>query len=252
MKTLEGKSVIITGAGSGMGKAMALLFAGEGARVAVSDLKADRVDAVVKEIKSKQGIAVGFACNVSKEEDVDKLVDLCIKNFGSLDVLINDAGIMDDFVPVGDVTSELWNKVMGVNLFGPFYTCRLAVRQMLKQGKGAIVNISSIGGLAGARAGAAYTASKHGLIGLTKNIGYMYGTKGIRCNAIAPGGVNTNIMEGASPNKFGFERISAGMATNIKTAEPQEIAELALFLASDKASNINGTVVVADGGWTAY
>lgn len=252
MKTLENKTAVITGAGSGMGKAMATLFAAEGAKVVVSDLKPDRVDAVVKEIIAKKGTATGCPANVAKEDDVKKLIDTAIKTYGSLDILVNDAGIMDDFAPVADVTDELWNRVMGVNLYGVFYTCRLAVPQMLKQGKGAIVNISSVGGLNGARAGAAYTTSKHAVIGLTKNIGYMYGTKGIRCNAIAPGAVNTNIMEGANPNKAGMDRIMPGMAVNLRTAEPIEIANLALFLASDAASNINGTVVVADGGWTAY
>ena len=252
MKTLENKTAVITGAGSGMGKAMATLFAAEGAKVVVSDLKPDRVDAVVKEITANKGTAIGCPANVAKEDDVKKLIDTAIKTFGSLDVLVNDAGIMDDFASVADVTDELWNRVMGVNLYGVFYTCRLAVPQMLKQGKGTIVNISSIGGLNGARAGAAYTTSKHAVIGLTKNIGYMYGTKGIRCNAIAPGAVNTNIMEGVNPNKPGMDRIMPGMAVNLRTAEPIEIANLALFLASDSASNINGTVVVADGGWTAY
>jgi NAD(P)-dependent dehydrogenase (short-subunit alcohol dehydrogenase family) len=252
MNLLENKIAIITGAGSGMGKAMAILFASEGAKVVVSDIKPDRVDAVVKEITSKGGTAIGIPGNISKKDDVELLISTTIKNLGSLDILVNNAGVMDDFTPVANVTDELWNKVLGINLFGPFYSCRLAVQQMLKQGKGAIVNISSVGGLEGARAGAAYTASKHGLIGLTKNIGFMYGTKGIRCNAIAPGGVNTNIMEGANPDKFGFERMGTGMASNIRMAEPVEIAELALFLASDKASNINGTVIVADGGWTAY
>jgi len=251
-KMLENKTAIITGAGSGMGKAMALLFAAEGAKVVVSDIKADRVDAVVKEIESKGGKAIGIVTNVSKEDDVKKMVEIAVSSFGSLDVLINNAGVMDDFAAVADVSNEMWNKVMGVNLNGPFYSCRLAIPQMLKQGKGVIVNVSSIGGLEGARAGAAYTASKHGLIGLTKNIGFMYGKEGIRCNAIAPGGVNTNIMEGVTPNKAGYDRIIGGMATNLKMAEPVEIANLALFLASDNASNVNGTVVVADGGWTAY
>lgn len=252
MKTLEGKTAVITGAGSGMGKAMAILFAAEGAKVVVSDIKQDRVNATVQEITSKGGKAIGVITNVSMEEEVKKMIDTAIKMYGSLDILVNNAGVMDNFTPAADVTSELWNKVLGVNLNGPFYACRLAIQQMIKQGKGAIVNVSSIGGLNGARAGAAYTASKHGLIGLTKNIGFMYGTKGIRCNAIAPGGVNTNIMEGANPDKFGFERMGTGMTSNIRMAEPVEIAELALFLASDKASNVNGTVVVADGGWTAY
>ncbi|MGP8215596.1 MAG: glucose 1-dehydrogenase [Bacteroidia bacterium] len=252
MKTLENKVAVITGAGSGMGKAMALLFAAEGAKVIVSDIKAERVEAVVKEITSAGGTAKGVVTNIAKEEDVKTMINAAISSYGSLDILVNNAGIMDDFTPAGDVSNELWNKVMGVNLNGPFYSCRIAIAQMLKQGKGVIVNVSSIGGIEGARAGAAYTASKHALVGLTKNIGFMYGPKGIRCNAIAPGGVNTNIMEGANPNKFGMERMNTGTASNIRTAEPVEIANLALFLASDKSSNINGAVVVADGGWTAY
>ncbi len=249
---LENRSVVITGAGSGMGKAMALLFATEGAKLIVSDVKKERVEAVVNEILKMDGTVKGIVADIANEEDVKRMINAATQNYGKLDVLINNAGIMDDFTPVADVTNELWNKVMGVNLNGPFYACRLAVAQMLKQGKGVIVNVSSIGGIEGARAGAAYTASKHALIGLTKNIGFMYGIKGIRCNVIAPGGVNTNIMEGANPNKFGMERMSSGIGSNLRAAEPVEIAEVALFLASDNASNVNGAVIVADGGWTAY
>ena len=249
---LQNRTAVVTGAGSGMGKAIALLFAKEGANVIVSDINAERVQEVVNEITGKGGAALGLVTNMAREEDVKKMMEAAMDNYNSIDILVNNAGVMDDFTPVADVTDELWNHVLGVNLNGPFFSCRLAVQQMLKQGSGVIVNVSSIGGLHGARAGAAYTASKHGLIGLTRNIGYMYGTKNIRCNAIAPGGVNTNIMEGSHPNAFGMERMSAGIANNIRTAEPLEIAELALFLASDKSSNINGTVVVADGGWTAY
>lgn len=251
-KPLENKVAIITGAGSGMGKAMALLFAGKGAKVIVSDIKGERVDEVVKEITSKGGTAKGIITNVAKEDDVKKMIDAAVNDYGALDILVNNAGVMDDFAPVAEVSDEGWNKVIGVNLNGPFYACRLAVQQMLKQGKGVIVNVSSIGGLNGARAGAAYTASKHALIGLTKNIGFMYAAKGIRCNAIAPGGVSTNIMDGINPNKAGLELISKGMASNPRMGEPSEIAELALFLASDKSSNVNGAVIVADGGWTAY
>jgi NAD(P)-dependent dehydrogenase (short-subunit alcohol dehydrogenase family) len=123
---------------------------------------------------------------------------------------------------------------------------------MLKQGKGVIINVSSIGGLFGARAGVAYTTSKHALIGLTKNIGFQYSQKGIRCNAIAPGGVETNIGDNMKPNQFGYEKLSLGMQTNPRMGKPSEIAELALFLASDKSSFINGTVITADSGWTAY
>jgi NAD(P)-dependent dehydrogenase (short-subunit alcohol dehydrogenase family) len=251
-KMFENKVVVITGAGSGMGKAMAIQFAAEGAKVIVSDINAERVDEVVKEIKSKSGNATGIVTNVAKEEDVKKMIDAAIVNYGALDILVNNAGVMDDFSPVAEVSNELWNKVIGVNLNGPFYACRLAVQQMLKQGKGVIINVSSIGGLNGARAGAAYTSSKHALIGLTKNIGYMYASKGIRCNAIAPGGVNTNIMDGVNANKAGLDIIGKGMASNPRMGEPSEIADLALYLASDKSSNVNGAVIVADGGWTAY
>lgn len=252
MKTLEHKTAIVTGAGSGMGRAIALLFAAEGAKVIVSDIKAERISAVVQEIQAKNGTALGVTTNVANEDDVKKMVETAISSFGSLDILVNNAGIMDDFTPAAEVSNELWNKVMGVNLNGPFYSCRAALQQMLIQNKGVIVNVSSIGGLDGGRAGAAYTASKHALVGLTKNIGFMYATKGIRCNGIAPGGVNTNIMEGAHLNKFGYERMSTAMASNPRMGEADEIANLALFLASDKSSFINGAIVVADGGWTAF
>jgi NAD(P)-dependent dehydrogenase (short-subunit alcohol dehydrogenase family) len=251
-KILDNRVAIVTGAGSGMGKATAILFAAEGAKVIISDINAGRVDQVVKEIVSKGGTATGIVTNVAKEEDVTKMIDAAIVNYGELNILVNNAGVMDDFSPVAEVSNELWNKVIGVNLNGPFYACRLAIPLMLKQGKGVIINVSSIGGLNGARAGAAYTSSKHALIGLTKNIGYMYSSKGIRCNGIAPGGVNTNIMDGVKPNNAGLEIISKGMASNPRMGEPFEIAELALFLASDKSSNINGAVIIADGGWTAY
>ena len=174
------------------------------------------------------------------------------RSFGTLDILVNNAGIMDNFTPVDAVSDDLWKHIMAVNLDGPFYTCRGAVKIFLEKGCGSIINISSIGGLFGGRAGAAYTASKHGLIGLTKSIGYQYSTKGIRCNAIAPGGVNTNIIHGMEPHPFGYDRMSAGTGNLPESAQPVAIAELALFLASESSSFINGAVMVADGGWTAY
>lgn len=252
MKTLENKVAIITGAASGMGKAMAELFAAEGAKVIVSDINAQGVDAVVNSIREKKGMATGVVTNVADEADVKKMIDLAVKEYGGLDVLVNNAGVLDDFMPVAETSNETWKRVMSVNLDGPFYACRLAVPVMLKKGKGVIINIASIGGLNGARAGVAYTTSKHALIGLTKNVGYMYGDKGIRCNAIAPGGVNTNIGHDMHPNELGFSKLSLGIKTNIRTGEPGEIAELALFLASEKSSLINGTVIIADAGWTAY
>jgi len=159
---------------------------------------------------------------------------------------------MDDFIPAAEVEMHQWHHVMNVDLHGAFYFCHEVLPGMLKQGGGAILNISSVGGLQGARAGAAYTAAKHGLIGLTKNIAFMYLGKGIRCNAIAPGGVKTNIGSSMHPNSFGLERMMTGTATMPRLAEPDEIAAAALFLVSDEGSFVNGEVLVADGGWTAY
>ncbi|HRH65578.1 MAG TPA: SDR family oxidoreductase [Bacteroidia bacterium] len=252
MKTLENKVTIVTGAGSGMGKAIAMLFASEGASVVCADLNETNLNSVISEIEAKNGKAAKVIVNVSKPEDCKRMIETALNQYGGLDVLVNNAGIMDDFIPVGDVTDDVWNKVIGVNLNGVFYASREAVQVMLKRGKGSIVNIASVGGLYGSRAGAAYTASKHAVVGLTKNTGYMYAKSGIRCNAIAPGGVNTNIGASMKPNPFGAERMNLGAASMPRMGEPSEIAELALFLASDKSSFINGSIVTADAGWTAY
>jgi NAD(P)-dependent dehydrogenase (short-subunit alcohol dehydrogenase family) len=252
MKKLENKTVIVTGAASGMGKAISLLFASEGANLVLADLKQNEIDQVVNTIIKDGGKAIGIVCNVANEYDIKTLIDETIKKFSSLDILVNNAGVMDDFMPIDFVTNELWNRVMDVNLNGPFYACRLSIPIMLKQGNGNIINIASVGGLFGSRAGLSYTTSKHALIGLTKNIGFMYAQKGIRCNAIAPGGVNTNIGKDMKPNKFGYERCVSGGSNMPRTGESNEIANTALFLACNDSSFINGAVITADGGWTAY
>jgi NAD(P)-dependent dehydrogenase (short-subunit alcohol dehydrogenase family) len=252
MKKLENQTAIITGASSGMGRAMALLFAAEGANVVVADLRQESIDEVVALIKSAGGNAVGVTCDVSSEAAIQQLIRTTTDKYPSLDILVNNAGIMDDFTPVESVSDDLWNRVMAVNVNGPFYACRLAVPLMVKQGKGVILNIASVGGLFGSRAGLAYTTSKHALIGMTKNIGYMYAKKGIRCNAIAPGGVNTNIVKDMHPDPFGMERCMTDGAKITRMGESEEIAKTALFLVSDDSSFISGSVITADGGWTAY
>lgn len=252
MGKLTGKTAVITGAASGMGKAIAQLFAQEGANTILADLKQNEIDEVVDGITKSGGVAIGAVCDVANEKDIQRIVELAQEKFRTVDVLVNNAGVMDDFIPVDQVSNDLWSRVMSINLNGPFYACRLVVPIMLKQGSGSIINISSVGGLYGSRAGAAYSTSKHALIGLTKNIGFMYAKQGIRCNAIAPGGVNTNIGKNMKPNPFGYERCTSGAGSMPRMGEATEIASTALFLASADSSFVNGSVVTADGGWTAY
>lgn len=252
MKKLENKTAVITGAASGMGKAMAELFAQEGAKVIVSDMNSTDAEMVAESIRHQGGHAIGLKCDVSDEDQVKKLIHAAVIEFGSLDILVNNAGIMDDFMPLERVSDKLWQKVMAVNVNGPFYASREAIAQMLKQGKGVIINIASIGGVMGGRAGVTYTTSKHALIGMSKNIGFTYAKKGIRCNVIAPGGVNTNIMKNAQPDEEGAALCSSGAGSMPRMGESDEIARIALFLASEDSSFVNGEVLVADGGWTAY
>lgn len=248
---LKDKITIVTGASSGMGKEIARLYLAEGAVVYGIDLNKERLDVATKEFSNAD--FQPLVADISQVEVVENILEQIIKSAGRIDVLVNNAGIMDDMLPVGEVSDQLWNKVLAVNLNGPMYLTRKAVKQMLEQGGGNIINIASIGGLYGSRAGAAYTVSKHGLIGLTKNTAFMYALKGIRCNAICPGAVATNIGETMrSPSQFGLERAMSGMATNPKTGEAVDIASIALFLASEDSKMINGATLVADFGWTAY
>lgn len=252
MNLLTKKVALVTGAGSGIGKAIATLFAAHGASVVLTDIHQQNIEVVAADINAKGGAAVCIAGDIANQADVQLLMSYVQDTYQTLDILVNNAGVMDNFTPVADLSDELWNRVLDTNLNDPFYTCREAVRLFLKRGSGTIINIASIGGLFGGRAGCAYTASKHGLIGLTRNIGYQYAEKNIRCNAIAPGGVNTNIVYGMESQPFGFERMNAGTGNAPPAANPDTIAELALFLASEKSAFINGTVITADGGWTAY
>jgi NAD(P)-dependent dehydrogenase (short-subunit alcohol dehydrogenase family) len=247
------KVAVVTGAASGMGKEIAILYAKEGAKVVASDINLDAAKTTVAEIESNGGIATALLVNVAKEEDIQKLIDTAVNTYGTLDILVNNAGIMDNFVPAADLTDELWERVFAINTTGPMRAIRKALPIFTGQGSGVIVNIASTGGLMGSRAGAAYTAAKHAVIGLTKNVGFQYATLGVRCNAIAPGGINTNIAAAISnPHEFGMGRAIAGMNLNPRVGEPEEIARVALFLASDDSSFVNGTVVIADAGWTAY
>ncbi|QBP42738.1 SDR family oxidoreductase [Paenisporosarcina antarctica] len=250
---LEGKVAIITGAASGMGKAIAEEYASEGAKVVVSDLNLEGANAVAEAINATGAEAFAIQTNVTSLDDLQHLFDETKKAFGKLDILVNNAGIMDGMEPVGDISDERWDLVFAVNTTAVMRAMRLAIPIFIKQGHGVIVNNISAGGLYGARAGAAYTASKHAVVGLTKNTAFMYADKNIRCNGIAPGAVITNIASSMTNiNQLGASRQSLGMALNPRAGQPEEIAKLAIFLGSDEASFVNGQVVGIDGGWTAY
>ena len=255
MKKLENKVSIVTGAGAGMGKAIAILFASEGSKVVATDIDRSRLDTLKKEIKKAGGEVITLIADMAKEEDVENMINVAVEEYGTLDILVNNAGVMDNFQPVGEVDNKMWERVMKINLEGPFKAMRSAVKIFLAKGSGNIINVASVGGLKGGVAGAAYTTSKHALIGLSKNTGYMYSKSGIRCNIIAPGAVNTSITDTIDFSKITplvNDRIMAGIALNPRTGEPSEIATAALFLASDDSSFVNAQVLVVDGGWSAY
>lgn len=249
---LNGKVAVVTGAASGMGKAIAERYAQEGAKVIVADYNFEGAEKVVQEIVANGGTAVAVKTNVAQREDVENMIDTAVNEYGTLDILVNNAGIMDGFEPVGEIADEKWNRVLEVNLNGVMYAMRKAIPIFLNKGQGIIINVASTGGFSGAHAGAAYAASKHAVIGLTKNTGFMYAKEGIRCNAIAPGAVETNIAAGiTNVSEFGMGRAGLTHGLSPRSGKPEEIAQAALFLASDESSFVNGAVLTVDGGWTA-
>lgn len=250
---LHGRVAIITGAGSGIGKAMAKLFADNGCSVVVVDVIPERVNEVVGEIESNGKNASGMVLDLSAGADVDRMVESALNSFGRIDILCNNAGIMDGVRPVVDTPDEVWDRVLSINLAAPFRASRKVIPTMIEHGGGVILNTASVAGMFGARAGVAYTVSKHGLIGLTKSIATSYGTKGIRCNALVLGAVQTAIGIGsATPNPVGMENLNKTMATLPRVGDPTEVARVALFLVSDESKYLNGSCVVADAGWAAF
>ncbi|HEU0026540.1 MAG TPA: glucose 1-dehydrogenase [Ktedonobacterales bacterium] len=251
---LQGKVAVITGAASGIGLAMATRFAAEGASVVAGDWHAGRLEEAVAKIKAAGGAIVGAQGNIADQATAEGLVDLAISTYGRLDALCNNAGVMDYMQGVGELSDEVWRRVLSINLDGPMFATRRAVRYMLEHGGGSIVNTASTAGLHGGAAGAAYTASKHALVGLTRNTAWMYATRGIRCNAICPGGTKTNIAETMPQERLdpaGSQRAGAFSALIPVYMDPEDIAALALFLASDESRHINGAIIPADGGWDA-
>jgi 3-oxoacyl-[acyl-carrier protein] reductase len=244
---LAGKVALITGAGSGIGRASAERFAAEGARVAVVDLKGAEETAAA--IGSAGGEALALGTDVGDEDAVAAMAAEALERFGKVDVLMNNAGILDDYLPAAEMPTEVWDRVMGVNLNAQFFTSRALLPQMVERGDGAIINVASTAGLNGGNGGAAYTTSKHGVIGFTRQLAFDYARKGVRCNVICPGAVETGMTKEifASPDAAVMEAVES--APIGRWAQPDELANVALFLASDEASFVNGAVYLVDGGF---
>ena len=253
MMKLKDKVAIVTGASAGMGQSIAKLFAEEGARVFALARRLELLEEMAKVAAAKGQTIIPVKCDIGNDAEIEAAVALAVEQYGTVDILINNAGILDNMLPIHELDDEMWDRVMQINLTGPMRITRSVTRIMLENGGGSIVNVASIGGVQGGRAGAAYTASKFAIVGLTKNVGFMYADKGIRCNAICPGGVATDIASGlTAPSRMGIERTSAGKGANPRMGQPEEIATVALFLASADSSFINGETILADGGWAAY
>ncbi|MER1985800.1 MAG: SDR family oxidoreductase [Solibacillus sp.] len=250
---LQEKVAIITGAAQGIGKATAQLFAQHGAKVVVADIQIEKANDTVTEIIANGGNAMAVKVDITSATDIEQVFLQTVKEYGKIDIVINNAGFMDNFSPVGDMQDDYWAKVIEINLTGTMRMCRAAVQAFLPQQHGVIINLTSAAGLSGARAGVAYTAAKHGIIGLTKNTAFMYADQGIRCNALAPGGVNTEMgTVFKNPNALGQQKVGSGAMNAPKLAEPIHIANVILLAASEQASFINGAVIPVDAGWLAY
>ncbi|WP_417600439.1 SDR family NAD(P)-dependent oxidoreductase [Owenweeksia hongkongensis] len=248
MSQLENKVALVTGAGSGIGKAVATLYAKEGAKVIVNDINEENGQLVVDQIKSDGGEAFFIGGDVSKEEDVQNLIKNTVEKYGQLDIACNNAGIGGEQNLTGQYSVDSWNKVVAINLNGVFLNCKYQLEQMEKNGGGVIVNMASIHGIAAAPMSSAYTTTKHAVVGLTKNIGVEYAQKNIRCNAVGPGYIDTPLLSMASPEML--EALKAKHPMN-RLGKAEEVAELVLFLSSEKSSFITGGYYLIDGGYTA-
>ncbi len=248
MGMLENKVAFVTGAGSGIGKAVALLYAKEGAKVVVSDINDEHGQNVVKEIQENGGRAIYVKANTAKAEDVSTLVDRTVEAFGRLDIAFNNAGIGGEQNLTGDLSLEGWRNIIDINLNGVFYGCKYAIGQMLKNGGGSIVNMGSIHSVTGVVGAVGYAAAKHGVLGLTRTAGSEYAAKGIRINAVGPGYIDTPLLDalGDDAKKALVLKHPIG-----RLGRAEEIARLVLFLSSANAAFMNAGYYTIDGGYTA-
>ncbi len=249
MGLLKNKVAIITGASTGIGRATAIEFAKQGAKVALADINNEAIKETAKLVKEVGGEAITISTNVTIYDDCENMVAKTIEAFGKLDIIFNNAGIAGDRALATDTTIDMWQKVIDVNLSGVFYCIKAALPKMIDNGSGVIINTASVDGLVGMSTISPYVASKHGVIGLTKSIALEYSRKGIRSLAICPGFVKTPMTE------TGFSEEEIAIFSSITPvgdgATPEQIADFVTYLSSDKAAFINGSAHQIDGGLLA-
>ncbi|MGN0513268.1 MAG: SDR family oxidoreductase [Lachnospiraceae bacterium] len=251
-----GKSVVVTGAAAGIGAQIALDYIKEGATVIAVDINEDGLKRLSDRAKEYEGTLYEYTGDISLQETNEAMIDFAVEKTGKIDILVNNAGVAGRFEPIGDITNELWQRVLKVNLQAPMFSMRKAVQVMLLQKDGGnIVNIASVAGIRTGQSGVAYTTAKHGLIGMSQNTAYMYLKNNIRCNVVAPGGIKTSIIEAyPDDNPFGRDRIygGAGRDNGAQLGEPEDISAMVRFITSDEAKHITGSVFVVDGGASSY
>jgi len=245
MKQLENKVAIVTGSGSGIGRAVALSYAKEGAKVVVSDIDENGGETTVEMIRKISGEAIFIRADTSSPTDNESLVKNTIEKYGALHIACNNAGIGGASAPVGEYTIEGWDKVISINLSGVFYGMHFQIPEMIKAGGGVIVNMASILGMVGLRNAPAYVAAKHGVVGLTKNAALEYSTQNIRINSVGPAFIKTPLIKDID------EKHLISLHPVGRLGLPEEVAELVLFLCTDKASFITGSYFPIDGGYLA-
>ena len=246
----SGRTVVVTGAASGIGRATASRIVREGGRVVAVDISGDRLTELVAELGAGPGEVEAVVGDITDQADIDRIVATATQGGQGIDALANVAGVNDDFSPAHETTDAMWDRVLAINLTGPFKLLRAVLPVMVERGRGSVVNVASEAALRGGASGNAYTVSKHGVIGLTRSAAFMYGPQGIRVNAVAPGGVATGIPMSATPSAAGSARLGPFQAMIPTIATAEQLAASITFLLSDDGVNTNGAVLASDGGWS--